>query len=70
MDGIVEKYNSEFYPFEVKIVSEKGGLFRLKLPFKTFYIQDVSKKYSLKEDNILEIKMKAGEKVVVKNGYE
>ena len=56
---------------EVRIVSEKGGLLRLKLPFKTFYIEDVSKKYSFnKEDNILEMKMKAGEKVAVKNGYE
>ncbi|MEO8819949.1 MAG: glycoside hydrolase family 95-like protein, partial [Ginsengibacter sp.] len=56
---------------EVKVFSEKGGLFRLKLPFKTFYIKDVSKKYSFnKEENTLEIKMMPGEKVVVKNGYE
>jgi alpha-L-fucosidase 2 len=56
---------------EVKIISEKGGLFRLKLPFKSFYIKDPSKKYSFnKEDNILKIKMKPGEKLVVKNGYE
>jgi alpha-L-fucosidase 2 len=56
---------------EVQIVSEKGGLLRLKLPFKTFYIKEASKKYSFnKEDNILEIKTKAGEKIVVRNGYE
>jgi hypothetical protein len=43
----------------------------LKLPFKSFYIKDPSKKYSFnKEDNILKIKMKPGEKLVVKNGYE
>ncbi|HET7116706.1 MAG TPA: hypothetical protein VFI29_09455 [Hanamia sp.] len=46
-------------------------MFRLKVPFKTFYIKDTSKKYSFnKEENILEIKMKAGEEIIVKNGYE
>ena len=55
----------------VNIVAEKGGLFRIKLPFKTFYIADLSKKYSFIEGkNILEIKMKAGEKIVIRNGYE
>jgi alpha-L-fucosidase 2 len=56
---------------EVKIYSEKGGLFRLKLPFKTFYIKDISKKYSFnKEENIIEMKTKAGETILIKNGYE
>lgn len=56
---------------EVNIFSEKGGLFRLKLPFKTFYLKDVSKKYLfIKAENILEIKMTRGEEVVVKNRYE
>jgi len=56
---------------EVKIVSEKGGLFRMKIPFKTFYITDTSKKYSFnKEKNILEIQMKPGEEIVVKNKYK
>ncbi|HEY5462111.1 MAG TPA: hypothetical protein VIJ95_02560 [Hanamia sp.] len=55
---------------DVEIVSQIGGLFRLKVPFKTFYITNTSKKYSFnKEKNILEIKMKPGEKIVVKNGY-
>ena len=55
----------------VNVVAEKGGLFRIKLPFKTFYIADLSKKYSFIEGkNILEIKMKAGEKIVIRNGYE
>jgi len=56
---------------DVEIVSKIGGLFRLKVPFKTFYIANASKKYSFnKEQNILEIKMKPGEEIVVKNGYE
>ncbi|HUZ61221.1 MAG TPA: glycoside hydrolase N-terminal domain-containing protein [Hanamia sp.] len=56
---------------EVKILSQKGGLFRLKIPFKTFYITDASKKYSFnKLESILEIKMKAGEEITLKNSHE
>jgi alpha-L-fucosidase 2 len=56
---------------EVKVLSEKGGLFQLEIPFKTFYITDASKKYFLnKEENIIEIKIKAGEEITVKNGYK
>ncbi len=56
---------------EVKILSEKGGLLRLKSPFKTFYIANTNKKYLFNsKENILEIKMNPGEEIVVKNGYE
>lgn len=54
---------------EVKIFSSQGGLLRLRLPFKTFYITDRKKTYVLKED-ILEIPMKKGEEIILKNGYE
>jgi len=44
---------------------------QLKIPFKTFYITDASKKYFLnKEENIIEIKIKAREEITVKNGYK
>ena len=56
---------------EVKVFSEKDGLLQLKIPFKTFYITDASKKYFLnKEENIIEIKIKAREEITVKNGYK
>ena len=56
---------------EVKLFSEKGGLFQLKIPFKTFYISDASKQYFLNtEEIILRVTMKAGEEISVKNGYE
>jgi hypothetical protein len=42
---------------------------RLKLPFKTFYIEGNKKTYLLNE-NVLEIKMTKGEIVVIKNGFE
>ena len=55
---------------EVKIVSEIGGVFLLKMPFKRFYITD-SKSYSFnKENEILEVKMRPGEEIVVKNGFK
>ena len=53
----------------VKIFSEKGGLLRMKLPFKTFFLQDTKKKYRLNGD-VLEIQMAKGETIIVKNGYE
>lgn len=56
---------------EVKVFSEKGGLFRLKLPFKIFFITNISKKYSYnRTTGILEINMNRGERIVVRNGYE
>lgn len=54
---------------EVKIISEAGGLVKLKLPFKTFYISGREKKYTVNE-NILEVNMHKGEMINVKNGFE
>ncbi|MEO9021471.1 MAG: glycoside hydrolase family 95-like protein [Ginsengibacter sp.] len=54
---------------EVKIFSEEGGLMRLKLPFKTFYVTEKSVKYSFNK-NILEMRTKPGEEIIVRNGYE
>lgn len=53
----------------VKIFSEKGGLMRLKLPFKTFFLENLKKKYQQHGD-VLEVKMAKGETMIVKNGYE
>ncbi len=56
---------------EVKVLSEKGGLLRLKTPFKTFYVSDTKKKELLKsKNNFLEIQLKPGEEIIIKNGYE
>jgi alpha-L-fucosidase 2 len=54
---------------EVKIFSEQGGLLRLKLPFKTFYLADQKTPYLLK-GNMLEIQLKKGQEIILKNGYE
>jgi alpha-L-fucosidase 2 len=54
---------------EVIIIAEQGGVLRLKNPFKTFYITNLQKKYKL-ENDILELEMKKGETIIIKNGHE
>lgn len=54
---------------EVTITAEQGGKLKMKLPFKTFFIANSSKKYTL-ADGIIEINMNKGETVIIKNGYE
>jgi alpha-L-fucosidase 2 len=56
-------------PSQATITAEQGGILRLKMPFKTFYITNLQKKYKL-EKGILEVVMKKGEKITIKNGYE
>ena len=54
---------------EVKITAEAGGTMYLKLPFKTFYIDGARKKYNINADK-LQVEMKKGESIRIKNGYE
>ena len=54
---------------EVSIKAEQGGKVELKLPFKTFFITNLQKRYKV-ENNILEVEMKKGETIIIKNGYE
>lgn len=62
-----EKENT--VPSQVTITAEQGGILKLKKPFKTFYITDLKKKYTV-EKGILEIPMNKGETITIKNGYE
>jgi len=54
---------------EVKIMAEQGGRLVMKLPFKTFFITNLQKKYQV-DKGILEVEMKKGETIIIKNGYE
>jgi alpha-L-fucosidase 2 len=54
---------------EIKIIAEQGGELLLKLPFKTFYISTLDKKYLVK-DGVIEIVMEKGEMLYIKNGFE
>jgi len=54
---------------EVTVKAEQGGRLELKLPFKTFFITNLQKKYEL-ANGILEAEMEKGETIIIKNGYE
>ncbi|MNW05907.1 hypothetical protein D3C71_2022280 [compost metagenome] len=56
---------------ELKIVAEKGGQTKLKLPFKTWYVAK-NNGVVLKntEDGFLTLTGKPGGEIVLKNGYE
>lgn len=56
---------------EVKIVAEKGGKTRLKLPFKTYFAAS-NKGFVIKntEDGFLSLTAAPGAVLVLKNGYE
>jgi len=56
-------------PSQVSITAEQGGNLKIKKPFKTFYITNLQKKYTL-ENEILEIGLKKGETITIMNGYE
>ena len=54
---------------EVRILAEQEGRLVMKLPFKTFFITNLQKKYQV-EEGILEVEMKKGETITIKNAYE
>lgn len=56
---------------EVKITSEKGGVTRLKLPFKTWLIASSKNAKVIDSQNgTLEVKFSRNGEILVKNGYE
>ena len=56
---------------EVKITSEKGGVARLKLPFKTWVIaSNKNAKVIDSQNGILAIKFSRNGEILIKNGYE
>jgi alpha-L-fucosidase 2 len=56
---------------EVQMVAEQGGVTRLKLPFKTYFVKLQKGIILRKMDNgFVELKAQKGGKIVLKNGYE
>jgi len=58
-------------PGQVKIVAEKGGLLRVKLPFKTWIVKNkITQKPTASNNGIVEVKLNKGETIIFGNGYE
>jgi len=58
-------------PVKVKIYAEKGGILRVKLPFKTYVAKDLPPgSIKMRTDGIAEVKLKAKQTVTFENGYE
>jgi alpha-L-fucosidase 2 len=56
---------------EVKVFAEKGGVMRIKLPFKTWIIKSKPQpKIKVTDNNILEVQMQKGQTILFENGYE
>ena len=56
---------------EVTVEAEKGGVARIKWPFKTYFVK-AQKGVILKktEGDLVELTMQKGGKIILKNGYE
>ncbi|MBS1577279.1 MAG: glycoside hydrolase N-terminal domain-containing protein [Bacteroidetes bacterium] len=58
-------------PSEIKITAEKGGILKMKHPFKTWIVEGIpSTQVKKEESGILSVNMKKGQTIVFKNGYE
>ncbi|MBS1577294.1 MAG: glycoside hydrolase N-terminal domain-containing protein [Bacteroidetes bacterium] len=58
-------------PSEIKITAEKGGILKIKHPFKTWIVEGIPSTQVKKEvSGILSVHMKKGQTIVFKNGYE
>lgn len=56
---------------EVKVFAEKGGVLRIKLPFKTWIVKNIPAQ-SIKRigNDIAEVQMMKGQTIIFENGYE
>ena len=57
-------------PVEVKIRSEAGGIFKIKLPFKTWVPVGVAWEKLVVNKGIVEVKMSKGQTITFKNAFE
>jgi len=56
---------------QIKITAEAGGLLSLKLPLKTWIVEGIERKeVEIGYKEVVEVKMKKGQSIVFKNGYE
>ena len=56
---------------EVVITAEQGGLLKLKLPFKTWWVKGIDRQQIDNSDKtMLTVHLKKGQTIIIKNGYE
>jgi alpha-L-fucosidase 2 len=56
---------------EVVITAEQGGLLKIKLPFKTWWVKGIARQQiDNSVNNIVAVVLKKGQTIVFKNGYE
>ena len=68
---IVSAKKENGVPVSVKVVSEKGGLLKIKLPFKTWVVKNMpSSAARLSQDGMVTVQLKKAQTVIFENGYE
>jgi len=68
---LISAKNENAVPVAVKVFSEKGGVLRIKLPFKTWIIKSKpQQKIKVTGNKILEVQMQKGQTILFENGYE
>jgi alpha-L-fucosidase 2 len=56
---------------QIKITAEAGGVLSLKLPLKTWIVEGIKRKeVEIGYKDVVEVRMKKGQTIVFKNGYE
>ena len=55
---------------EVKVTAEEAGIMKIKLPFKTWISVGINRTEVDVENNIATMKLKKGQTIILKNGYE
>ena len=56
---------------EVTVTAEQGGLVKLKLPFKTWWVKGIDRQQIDNSDKaMLAVHLKKGQTIIIKNGYE
>jgi len=68
---IVSAKKENGVPTSIKIFSEKGGLLKIKLPFRTWLTRSMPMTlFRMNDAGILSVTLKKGQTIVIENGYE
>jgi alpha-L-fucosidase 2 len=58
-------------PVSVKVVSEKGGSLKMKLPFKTWLVKNIPPSAIQKEEqDLVSVNLKKGQSIIFENAHQ